>query len=304
MVTFCTIGANLLNLALDYLFIFGWGPIESMGATGASLATGLSQLVQTLLLLSLFLKKERRGIYGSSHYYFDAYYFKEGIRIGAPSGSGHMIEVIAHYLFFRIVMSVGNEHMTIVALVQSFYILMSFVIEAQSKGVSAIISNLLGAKEFGLIKDVLFSAFKLHLLFFVIFIAFLTFFPELILNAFLSEEHLNLLNRGAFSSLFSQACFWMSIFFLFDGFSWILIGLLTAAGDTKFIFYTGSIVNWMAYLLPAFIFLQIGKNGANVAWMIIALYSIVIFSFYFWRYKSKKWLSSYTKSSEQVLAVS
>ncbi len=38
---FCALGALLLNLPLNYLFVFGWGPIPAMGGAGCGLATSI-----------------------------------------------------------------------------------------------------------------------------------------------------------------------------------------------------------------------------------------------------------------------
>jgi MATE family multidrug resistance protein len=41
---FVAVAVNVLNLALDPLLIFGWGPVPGMGVGGAALASSLSQL--------------------------------------------------------------------------------------------------------------------------------------------------------------------------------------------------------------------------------------------------------------------
>ncbi len=290
VVTWCTLGANLVNALGGYLLIFGAGSIPAMGVTGAGLATGIAQCVQVLLLLVCFLTKYNRKTYGTAKLSFDRAYFFEALKIGAPAGTGHVVEIFAHYLFFRIVMLAGNHQMAIAALVQSFYLLVGFAVDAQSKGVGAIIANLLGAKEFGRLRSVFKSAVTLHTMFAVILFTLIVFGVDLFLGIFFSGDGVELLNDSNIRSMATQAMLWMCVFFLFDGYCWILIGHLTASGDTKFIFYVSSLVNWVAYVLPVFLLVGLGGRGADAAWMIIAFYSMVNFAIYYWRYRSGRWL--------------
>jgi MATE family multidrug resistance protein len=78
-----------------------------------------------------------------------------------------------------------------------------------------------------------------------------------------------------------------------------LIGFLTASGDTKFIFYVSSLVNWVAYVLPVFLLIGLGGKGADAAWMIIAFYSMINFGIYYWRYRSGRWLK-YSAAQEMT----
>lgn len=303
VVTYSMIFANILNIVIGYTLIFGTSITPAMGIVGAGIATGVAQVFHFAILLYYFLKKEHREKYGTDQYRYEAPIFKEGVRIGAPAGSGHAIEVLAHFAFFRIVMMSGIEHMTIIAFVQSFYIMVSFAIEGQSKGVSAIVANLLGAKEYGLVTKVFKAALKLHTLFFALIAATFLLFPDALAHLFFTGQSSEMLQNAAFRETASRAVMWIIIFFLFDGFSWILVGQLTAAGDTKFIFYVSSVINWIAYVFPAFFLVSVGKNGADVALLIMALYSIINFGIYFWRYKSGKWLQSYMlEKREKTLA--
>lgn len=295
IVSRCVVTGNILNVILGYLLIFGWGFIPSLGIFGAALATGISQTFQCLVLLACFFSKGYRKTYSTTQFDFNFIYFKEALKIGTPSGLGHAIEVIAHFVFFRIVMMVGNEQMTIAALVQSFYLLSGFVCEALSKGVGAIVANLIGAHEFALIKRVFSSAIKLHSLFFLIFFGIIWFYPDALLNLFFSSKDSEILLSPGLKTMAFQALLWMGIFFLFDGFSWILIGQLTAAGDVKFIFYVSLVINWLVYVLPVYFLVGFGGKGANSAWMVIALSGMVNFIVYYQRYYSGKWLQQVLK---------
>lgn len=286
VVTYCAILANLVNIVADYVLIFGWEPIPAYGVAGAALATGLAQVAQVILLLCFFLSKKNQGAYGTRAFGFNRGYFAEGLRIGAPAGCGHAIEMMAHYLVFRMIMLVGQEQMTVVAVVQSCYILFWFVIEAQSKGIGAIVANLLGAGKKELVPRVLRSSMTLHTLFFLILALLFSCAPNFFLRLFLPDSGLLL----SASSLFHVALFWMVLFFLFDGFSWIMAGILTAAGDTKFILYVSMLLNWVGYVLPILLFVGWAKNGADIAWTITTAYGAMHFGLYFLRYRSGKWL--------------
>ena len=85
----------------------------------------------------------------------------------------------------------------------------------------------------------------------------------------------------------------MCSFFLFDGLNWIVVGALTAAGDTKFIFWVSTCTHWLVYALPAYIAIRLYHQGPDTAWMIIALSSLFALTVYLFRYCSGKWLKNF-----------
>lgn len=299
VVTWCTIGANLFNAIAGYILIFGWEMIPAMGVAGAGLATGLAQTLQLLLLLFCFLSRRNRRKYGTTNICFHRRYFIDALRIGAPAGTGHFVEIFAHFVFFRIVMMAGSDQMAVAALVQSFYLLFGFVVDAESKGVGAIVANLIGAKEFKMIPKVFKASIMQHTIFALGIVAVMLLFLDSLLGTFFSAGGEAWLEDPILYGMASQAVFWMCLFFFFDGYCWILIGHLTASGDTKFIFYVSSLINWVAYVLPVFLLVGVGGRGADAAWMVIAFYSMLNFAIYYWRYKTGRWLKSVPDASIQ-----
>lgn len=291
IVTAAALIGNFVNIVLDYVMIFGYGSIPSMGVTGAAIATGLSQVAQALFLGTVYWSASYRSHFATHVVNFNKKYFWEGLVIGAPAGFGRFIETFAHFLFLRIVITVGADQMAIVTMIQSLYVLFLFVVEAESKGAGAIVSNLLGAKQFTPLNKVLISSYLLHAVYFVTLTLGCVFFHKELFNLFKSDEML--FANSASQGIFLKALVCMCVFFLLDGFVWILMGYLTASGDTKYLFMVSLVVHWIVFLVPAYWFIGVLGGDAGDAWAVIASMNIVNFALYFYRYKSGKWLNAF-----------
>lgn len=289
IVTWAMLLGNIVNIMLDGVLIFGWGPIPSLGVYGAAVATVAAQISEVIFLFWLFLRKENREQCGTTRWHFDRETFFDCIRIGAPNGLGHTSEMLAHFAFFRIMIHAGGYAMTIATITQTLYILFAFTTEGLSKGVTAVVSNLIGGEQWQLIGKVLRSALTLLFVCFPLLLALFIFYPTGILHLFLSSREQALIADPHFLELATRCCLWMSLFFLFDGICWVLIGLLTAAGDTKFILFVSSLFVWPCYVLPVYVAIKYYGATVDSAWMMIAIYSLIAASIYFWRFRSERW---------------
>lgn len=290
--TLAAVIGNGANIFFDYLLIYGYGPIPEMGIKGAALGTGLAEIIQFGLLAAIFLQKKYRIQYGTTKWRFNKLIFSESLRIGFPSGLGSTVEMISHFIFFRIMAHSGQENLTIAAIVQSIFFLVFFLYEGLSKGVTTVCANLLGAKQNHYIKKVIISAMLLQTFFFVGVSIILYFSSRDIIDFFLNKNDEAHILTPHFLNYINWGLFWMSLFFLFDGFTRIFAGHFTAAGDTKFLLYAGTVLNVAAYVLPLLLIVYYIGGGADDGWMIIFCYSLTTFLVYLWRYLSNKWVAS------------
>lgn len=92
----------VINLILDFVFVFGIGPIPSLGVIGLAIST----LFVRILLAVMLLFYVRKIIIKQYNKNYDFDYIKKVIKIGFPIGIGLLFE----FLGFNIVtMSVGRD---------------------------------------------------------------------------------------------------------------------------------------------------------------------------------------------------
>ncbi|MBA3238974.1 MAG: MATE family efflux transporter [Parachlamydiaceae bacterium] len=286
-ITAIMIGANLLNIPLAYALIFGFEPyLPPLGISGAAIAAGMAQLIQALILFLDFVKTKNRKLYGTGCFHFNRNEFFECIRLGLPSSLAHTLEILAWALFFRMLMSAGEEHLTVVSIAQSIFFLFTFLTEGVSKGAQAIAANMIGARKWDDLWKLLHSGIKFYLFLFCLFGTFLMIDSGPLVKLFISEDSVS---SEKIHELVASSCLWVWIFFLFDGIHWLVVGLLTAAGDTKFILKLGGSSIWIFALLPTYFFIVLQGNGPDVAWAITAFYGLVTCSLYLARFYSTRW---------------
>ncbi len=92
--------AAILNMALDPLLIFGFGPIPRLEVAGAATATLISNLVVFVIAMGLLIVREK--LLDLSWPGFDELYWnwREIARIGAPAAGSNMINPVATSVVF------------------------------------------------------------------------------------------------------------------------------------------------------------------------------------------------------------
>lgn len=105
-----TLAGNVLNIGLNYIFIFGTSTIEAMGAEGAGLATLLSRLAQMAAIVVYFFLSCRLRLY---RVFFEPAalklnYLKVFFRVGYPISFQMIMESSAFILTSILALSFGE----------------------------------------------------------------------------------------------------------------------------------------------------------------------------------------------------
>lgn len=105
-----TLAGNMLNIVLNYVFIFGkWG-CEAMGAEGAGLATLLSRIMQMLAIVVYFFLSRRLRVYREffSRTALKARYLLSFLKVGYPISFQMIMESAAFILTSILALSFGE----------------------------------------------------------------------------------------------------------------------------------------------------------------------------------------------------
>jgi len=297
------IAANLINIILDKILIFGIkGIIPEMGIKGAAIATCSGYLVQALILLLLFLRKKNRQEYGTHKFQFNKIWFLKSLKIGVPQGVFYLLEIMGWAIFYEMMTRLSELHITISAICQSIVILLSFFMDGLNKGVAAIAGNYIGAKKSDQTQKVMKSSIKLQMIFSSMVLLFFLLDPNITVPFFLNSQESGLLTSLAFVKTLKTCFLFVFMYITFEGFKWIFAGLLSAAGDTIFLLIAGTFSVWVFLLAPIYFIVVKLSLSVEIAWILAVAYSIMTSIVYYLRYQSGKWKSlDLIQSSENSL---
>jgi MATE family multidrug resistance protein len=286
-----TILSNLLNVILDFILIFGVGEIiPAMGASGAAIATGASQVVQVVILFTIFLSPQYKEIYGTHGWIFKPKVFIQAVKIGLPTALSSVIELTAWSFLSQILTTVSEAHITIFSIGDSFFNLFAFGFWGLQKGITTVAANYLGANRDEIVGLCLRSGIKIIIGLMLLFTVPLLLFPEILVQQFLTPED-SLLNEDLISYAVI-ATRWLWFYFLLDAIAWLFWGVLTAGGDTKFVMMRSGISVWCFAIVPTYFMVTYMDGSPIVVWVLCTLYAALNTISYFLRYRSKRWNSS------------
>lgn len=284
IIFFSTIASHLVNIILDYFFIFGVdGLLSPQGIFGAAIATAISQCIFCMILFWAFLRKKERETFGTDQYQFNWKNFWGQLRIGLPRAAARITTLSAWVGVSQIMTMKGGNHLMVLSFGGTMILLFTFINDGMLQGMITIASNLMGTKDYPRIWKLVRSGFV------ILFSATaLLSIPYLIFPNFTLSFFFPTLPTGETYTILKNSCIWLWIFFFCYGFQAIGLSLVTASRDLTFHMLTTLFI-WFTSTIPVYFAMNYANWSPDKMWIMMAfdcfLYSLI----FLYRSSKEKW---------------
>ena len=268
--------ANILNMVLGPIFIFGLGPIPALGVTGAAVATSLGRGIGVIYqFYNLFSKRSIIRI-TRSDLSFKPAMVAQMLRVSFGGMSQFLIHSASWVLMVRILSTFGSSAVagyTIAIRVIIFTILPSWGL---ANAAATLVGQNLGAKQPERAEKSVWAAAYYNMLFLTtVSIIFFTLAPQIV-GIFSHEPEV--LRNGVLCLRI------ICLGYVFFAYGMVIGQSFNGAGDTKTPTYMNLICFWVVQIPVAYILakvLQIGPAGVfaaqAIAFSLVAIIGILLF---------------------------
>ena len=280
----------VLNVILDVLFIFGHGRIPAGGLEGAAIATFVSSVFTTLLLLSLtLLDKDVRANKLADQIRPDWNLVRRVLHFGLPSGTQLLLDQGAWAFFIVLTgrldalsLSASNIAISINNLV--FAPMLGF-----SMAASIVAGQFQGAGKPLQAKSSVFRCLKLGWCYTLTLGLIFILFPATLLDLFRSPDAVY--STGELFRIGRVLLAMMAGWGVFDAMNIVFLSALKGVGDTRFVMIYLLLVEWLFWIPPEILCICVYHGSIINAWTIQLVFIIVLSIGFLIRWQQGKWMS-------------
>ncbi|HBG3257102.1 TPA: MATE family efflux transporter [Clostridioides difficile] len=271
--------ATILNIVLDLTFIV----VLRMGVEGVALATIMAQAVSFIISIIYLNKKHEVLKFKIKGIVYDNKIFKDGLRLGLPSGVQQMLFSIGNMALQFLVNSYGTSAMAAFGAGLRIENFISLPIMNLGSAVSTFVAQNIGAGENERVKKGIRESIKMTLVLAVTVIALILLFRENLIALFNTDK--DVIKIG------SSYLFIIGPFFLFIGTSFVLSSAMKGAGDSMFALISSIVSLWLGRLPASYMLSKFfGTDGIWVGipfgWTLGLIVTVIYYKKGHWKTKA------------------
>ncbi|MBR6317063.1 MAG: MATE family efflux transporter [Fibrobacter sp.] len=283
----------LVNVACNFVLIYGMGPIPALGVAGAAYGTLIGNLVSTVILFAKFFGKSCHRRFRTRYAFaFSWPLTRELLKKGIPSGVEMFLNMSAFQLLILMFHALGPESATASSVMFNWDMVAYVPLMGLEVASTSLVGRYVGAKDGAAASRSTYSGLKLGWGYSLLMGIFFIFLPGILTDIFkpdvaeASAEAIAIFESARPMSIFMLR---IATFYIFvEVLLVIYAGALRGAGDTLWVMFACAIMNWCvagSLYLVAYVF----GLPAHLAWIaVVAVYSTAPVLFWL-RWKSGKW---------------
>lgn len=301
IVMFSALTAMIVNVAANYVLIFGHLGIPPLGIRGAAYGTLVGSLCGLLVLLAAFLRGSNRREYQvAAAVRYDREVMNKLLRYGSPSGA----ELFLNLLAFTAVVLIFHGHgpVTATAITIVFnWDLVSFVpLLGIQIGVVSLVGRYMGAGCPEIAERATRSGLKMALVYSTMILLLFVALPAQLVAVFEPRHADEIFAQAA--PLAAGMLQLASLYVLADAMMVVFSGTLRGAGDTLWAMGLSVGLHWI--LVPVLLLcLKVFVLPPQTAWLALVAFFLAFSWFFYWRYRSGRWKTLAVVRDEIVMDV-
>ncbi|MDR1810230.1 MAG: MATE family efflux transporter [Prevotella sp.] len=184
VLTLNTLVMAVVNIAADYLLIFGHGGFPEMGIAGAGIASVIAEVSSVLFFVIYTCRTIDLNKYGFKRMKFNFNIIRRILSISVFTMVQYVVSMSTWFVFFLAIENHGERDLAVTNIVRSLYMLFFIPINALSTTANTLVGNTIGAGKAGqalpLIRKICLMSLCMILLVGVLIAAFPSFWISLI----------------------------------------------------------------------------------------------------------------------------
>jgi putative MATE family efflux protein len=262
----------VLNVVLDPILIFGWGPVPHLGIEGAALATVFSRAVATVLGLYVLFVARAGPAVERAHLLPDPEYVGEIVRIGVPSSLEQSMSALALITLTAIVVTFAPPVVAAYGLGNRLVSLIFLPAVGLGRATNTMVGQNLGARQSERAERAVYLAAGTGAV--VLFLAAIVaaLFPEPIVGVFMATGTEDAARTIEFGSDYLRI---RSVEFTFIAVMQVLLGAYRGAGNTKTALAFSVLALWIGRVPTVYYLAFVADMGPRGIWIGMALGNIV-----------------------------
>jgi MATE family multidrug resistance protein len=279
----------VIELGLNYVWIFGYLGFPEMGLAGAAWSTVVGMCLKAAVYVILPLQKKYRRQFGTTAgIRWEGVLLRRIMYFGWPSGLHILLDVTGFTVFIFVLNGLGDVAKQATSLAFSISSLAFMPIYGLHIAASVLVGERLGENRDDLAARATYTTMQIAWLYMLVISLLYALTPQLFLFGFFPGGAATTTEQIAVRDLAATLLLFVAAYNLLDATQMIFVGALKGAGDTQFLLWVSLA---LASMLAGFSWLsvEIWKLDVHGLWALVVAWCLIAAAAYALRFRQGKW---------------